>query len=155
MIVRRLESRDLESVVARVQTRLANDARRNALLNPKLAERDFTRALRDAIDQTWVADEAGRAVGHLYGALLESPDYGRGVWVGPDGVSFDDADGLAALYAEAGASWIEQGALEHYAWVFDHPDDTSPWYELGFARMHERGVLALGETARTNHRRAT
>ena len=145
MIVRRLESRDLESVVARVHARLARDARRNELLNPNLAERDFTRALRDAIDQTWVADEAGRVVGHLYGAVLESPEYGRGVWVGPDGVSFDDADTLAALYAEGGAAWIEQGALEHYAWVFDDAEDTKPWFELGFARMHERGVLALGE----------
>jgi ribosomal protein S18 acetylase RimI-like enzyme len=84
-------------------------------------------------------------VGHLFGALLESTEYGRGAWIGPDGVSFEEADQLAALYATAATAWIAKGALEHYAWVFDDPSDTTPWYELGFARMHVRGVLALSE----------
>ena len=44
---------------------------------------------RDAANQTWVAEENGTIAGHLYGALLESPEYGKGAWVGPDGVSFD------------------------------------------------------------------
>ena len=79
------------------------------------------------------------------GALLESAEYGNGVWIGPDGVSFEDENQLAALYATAGATWIAKGAPEHYAWVFDDPSDTAPWYELGFARMHVRGVLALSE----------
>jgi GNAT superfamily N-acetyltransferase len=84
-------------------------------------------------------------VGHLYGALLESAEYGKGAWIGPDGVSFDDTDQLAALYSAAGANWIASAALEHYAWVFDDPLDTTPWYELGFARMHVRGVKSLSE----------
>jgi GNAT superfamily N-acetyltransferase len=90
-------------------------------------------------------DDDGRVVGHLYGALLESIEYGNGAWIGPDGVSFDNTDQLAALYATAGATWTAKGALEHYAWVFDDPSDTTPWYELGFARMHVRGVLSLSE----------
>jgi GNAT superfamily N-acetyltransferase len=29
--------------------------------------------------------------------------------------------------------------------VLDHPERTGPWMELGFARMHQRGVLALDD----------
>jgi len=87
-------------------------------------------------------------VGHLYGALLESAAYGRGIWIGPDGVSFDDTDVLSDLYAVAGRAWIDQGAHEHYVWVLDDISATQPWYELGFARMHARGVLALDGVAR-------
>lgn len=145
MIVRPLEPRDLNEVVAHVQERLAYDAQRNPLLNPNFSAEHFTDALSHARDQTWIADERGGVVGHLYGALLESPEYGKGAWIGPDGVSFDSDDVLANLYSEAGSSWIANGALEHYAWVLDRTEDTAPWYELGFARMHVRGVLALSE----------
>jgi ribosomal protein S18 acetylase RimI-like enzyme len=143
MIVRRLEPRDLDEVVARVRARLVNDARRNRLLSPTFSETNFAEALQSAIDQIWVVEKDGEVVGHLYGALIDSPEYGHGAWIGPDGVSFDSDDVLADLYAEAGSNWIKNGALEHYAWVFDQAKDTAPWYELGFARMHVRGVLAL------------
>jgi len=73
--------------------------------------------------------------------------YGPGVWIGPDGVSYDNDDVLADLYAEAGQEWIDAGAREHYAWVLDHWSATDAWYELGFARMHLRGVLALDRPA--------
>ena len=148
MIVRPLEPRDLDEVVARVQARLANDARRNHLLSPTFSEKDFAVALRHASDQTWVAEENGEIVGHLYGAILKSPEYGPGAWMGPDGVSFESEDVLADLYAVAGSNWIGKGALEHYAWVFDRAEDTAPWYELGFARMHVRGVLTLDQRRR-------
>jgi len=143
VIVRPLEPRDVDAVVARVKERLGDDARRNPLLSPDFSSEHFSRALADARDQTWVALEGERFVGHLYGALLESSEYGRGVWIGPDGVSFDDTDQLAALYSAAADAWIAEGALEHYAWIFDDVADTSSWYELGFARMHVRGVLDL------------
>jgi ribosomal protein S18 acetylase RimI-like enzyme len=143
MIVRRLESHDIDQVVRRVNDRLAEDARRNELLNANFPNDHFAAALRDATSQTWVALDEGIVIGHLFGALLDSPEYGRGAWVGPDGVSFENPAVLDALYAEAGAVWIERQAIEHYAWVFDDPVDTTPWYELGFARMHVRGVLAL------------
>jgi ribosomal protein S18 acetylase RimI-like enzyme len=144
MIVRRLESYDIAPVVARVKARLALDALRHELVNPNFSEAHFAESLAHATGQTLVAEDAGDVVGHLYGALLESPEYGKGAWVGPDGVSFDSPEILDALYAQAGLSWIESEAIEHYAWVFDDVADTSPWYELGFARMHARGVLALG-----------
>jgi hypothetical protein len=143
VIVRSLESRDIDQVVARVNERLATDARRNGLLNAGFSHEHFAAALRDAARQTWIAEESGVIVGHLFGALLDSPEYGRGAWVGPDGVSFESPKVLDALYAEAGAEWINRQAIEHYAWVFDEPLDTTPWYELGFARMHVRGVFAL------------
>jgi GNAT superfamily N-acetyltransferase len=146
--VRPLESRDVDTVIARVQQRLGNDARRIPLLNPEFSAEHFSRALRAVYDQTWVAEEDGAIVGHLYGALLDSPEYGRGVWIGPDGVSADNADVLAGLYSVAGTNWIDAGALEHYAWVFDDPGETTDWYELGFARMHVRGVLALNAPRR-------
>lgn len=118
------------------------------MLSPAFSDEHFAHALRHASDQTWVAEENDGVVGHLYGALLESPEYGHGAWIGPDGVSFNSTDMLANLYAAAGSNWIENGALEHYAWVFDQIDDTAPWYELGFARMHVRGVFALGDRRR-------
>jgi ribosomal protein S18 acetylase RimI-like enzyme len=143
MIVRRLESDDIDRVVERVKERLSLDARRHDLVNPNFKEELFAEALAHATNQTWVAEDAGDIVGHLYGALLESSEYGKGAWVGPDGVSFDSPEILDALYAEAGLAWIENEAIEHYAWIFDDVVDTAPWYELGFARMHARGVLAL------------
>jgi ribosomal protein S18 acetylase RimI-like enzyme len=143
MIVRRLESHDVDHVVRRVKERLSLDAGRHELVNANFSEQHFAEALAHAMSQTWVAEDAGAIVGHLYGALLESPEYGRGAWVGPDGVSFDSPEVLDALYANAGLAWIENEAIEHYAWIFDDAVDTSPWYELGFARMHARGVLAL------------
>jgi len=145
VIVRPLETSDVDDVVERVRTRLARDAQRNPLLSPHFSMSHFANALNDASDQVWIALDNDRIVGHLYGALLESVDYGHGAWLGPDGVSFDTDDVLAALYGEAGASWITAGALEHYAWVFDDVEDLAPWYELGFSRMHLRGVLALEE----------
>lgn len=145
MIVRPLEARDVDAVVSRVRRQLEDDARHTPLVNATFSEEFFSRALSDALEKTWVAVEHGDVVGHLYGALLDSTEHGHGAWVGPDGVSFDDADVLAALYTYAASTWLERGASEHYAWVLDDAARTTPWYDLGFARMHARGVLALSE----------
>ncbi|HEY5103999.1 MAG TPA: GNAT family N-acetyltransferase [Acidimicrobiales bacterium] len=143
MTVRLSQLGDVDSIVTRVQQRLARDARVNPLLNPSFSEEVFSDTLGYALDQTWVDVKNNVIVGHLYGALLASAEYDNGVWIGPDGVSFDNADVLTDLYTEAAATWISQGATEHYVWVLDTPDDTAPWYELGFARMHVRGGLVL------------
>lgn len=145
MIVRHLEYGDIDQVVERVRARLAHDSYRNDLVNPRFNAGHFALALENAREHTWVAEEENTIVGHLYGAILESPEYGRGAWIGPDGVSFDSPDILDALYAAAGSVWIADAAVEHYAWIFDDAPDTTALYELGFARMHARGVLALGE----------
>jgi ribosomal protein S18 acetylase RimI-like enzyme len=141
--VRALETNDVDAVVARVVERLASDARLQPLVNPLISTQLLSMSLHEVTDQTWVAERGGEVVGHLYGALLESESYGNGVWIGPDGVSFDTTDDLSDLYSAAGASWIERGALEHYVWTIDDIAATQPWYEMGFARMHMRGVLRL------------
>lgn len=143
--VRPLEPSDVEAVVNRVCHRLALDARIQPLVNPLIATQHLADSLRLAADQTWVAERDGEIVGHLHGALLESATYGNGVWIGPDGVSFDNTDLLSDLYGVAGATWIERGALEHYVWTIDDVTSTQPWYEMGFARMHMRGVLRLDD----------
>ncbi len=141
--VRNLAPSDVEPVVQRIVERLANDARNQPLVNPEISTSILAESLNVLIDQTWVAEREGVVVGHLYGALLESDTYGNGVWIGPDGASFDNTDILSDLYSAAGAAWIERGALEHYVWTIDEITSTQPWYEMGFARMHMRGVLRL------------
>jgi len=141
--VRRLEHDDVDEVVALVVARLADDAGRNPFVNPVISLDLLAQSLRATSDACWVVDDDGRLTGHLYGALLESAEHGRGIWIGPDGASFHDTDTLGELYGVAGEHWIDSGALEHYVWTLDVPDATGPWYEMGFARMHQRGVIAL------------
>src|SRR3984957_18827003 len=141
--VRPLELNDVDQVVDRIVDRLALDAQLQPLVNPEITTQVLSNSLSELTDQTWVAEQQGVIVGHLFGALLESEPYGNGVWVGPDGASFDNTDILSDLYSSAGATWIERGALEHYVWTIDDIGSTQPWYEMGFARMHTRGVLRL------------
>lgn len=141
--VRPLEAPDVDHVVDRIIERLKLDAQIQPLVNPEISTQLLSSSLNELTEQTWVADQHGVIVGHLFGALLESETYGNGVWVGPDGASFDNTDILSDLYSAAGAAWIERGALEHYVWTIDDIGSTQPWYEMGFARMHTRGVLRL------------
>jgi len=141
--VRPLEANDVEPVVTRIRDRLVRDSDIQPLVNPSISTELLSESLRDATHLTWVADHDGAIVGHLYGAILESGTYGHGVWIGPDGASFDNTDILSDLYSAAGAAWIEHGALEHYVWTIDDIASTQPWYEMGFARMHMRGVMRL------------
>ena len=143
MTVRLLGTTDLEAVATRVGDRLALDARRNPLINPHFSADFFMAALANATDQTWVEDDDGRIAGHLYGAVLESPEHGRGAWIGPDGVSFDTDEVLAALYLNASEAWARHGALQHFAWVLDDEHDLRPWLVLGFAPVHRRGLTDL------------
>jgi GNAT superfamily N-acetyltransferase len=143
--VRPLEPDDIEAVVQRICDRLALDAQMQPLVNPLISTQLLSDSLRSASDHTWVADRDGQIVGHLFGAMLESEPYGNGVWIGPDGASFENTDVLSDLYSAAGATWIEHGALEHYVWTIDDISSTQPWYEMGFARMHMRGVMRLDD----------
>jgi ribosomal protein S18 acetylase RimI-like enzyme len=143
MTVRPLGTTDLEAVATRVGERLTHDAQRNALINPHFSADLFMAALANATDQSWVEDDHGRVTGHLYGAVLEGPEHGRGAWIGPDGVSFDTVEVLAALYLTASETWVRRGATHHFAWVFDADDDIRPWLDQGFAPVHRRGLLYL------------
>lgn len=147
MTVRPLEIADLEVVAVRVADRLAGDARRNALVNPFFSVDAFVAALANASDQTWIDEDHGLIVGHLFGAILDSAEHGRGAWIGPDGVSFDSDDILSALYDDACATWMQRGATDHFAWVFDTDDGTRAWLALGFVPVHRRGVMALRDAA--------
>ena len=141
--VRPLRPSDVDEVITRIERRLQADADFQPLINPAFSSDLLANALRHAAHATWVAQDRDRMVGHLYGALLEDDAHGRGVWVGPDGASFDDVDTLGELYAVAGASWIDDGAHDHYVWTLDDDSTVEPWLEMGFARMHRRGVVAL------------
>ncbi|MCU1362601.1 MAG: GCN5-related N-acetyltransferase [Acidimicrobiaceae bacterium] len=143
MTVRTLKSADLEAVATRVGNRLAHDARRSALINAHFSGDLFTSALANATDQTWVEVDHDHIVGHLYGAVLDSSEHGRGAWIGPDGVSFDTGDVLSSMYDEASREWSRRGAAQHFAWVFDDADDIRPWLALGFEPAHRRGLMSL------------
>lgn len=143
--VRKLLADDIDGIVSRVAQRLSIDAALKPLVNPRFSVDIFRAALASATSSTWVDYRDGQLVGHLYGALLDSPTYGPSVWIGPDGVSFDDGDALASLYAVAGEEWVARGASEHFVWTLDDPSTTTAWYDLGFARMHTRGVMQLRE----------
>ena len=142
--IRQLDAGDIDHVVSRITNRLMDDSVIQPLVNPVIDTALLAHSLREAREQTWVAEQDSGIVGHLYGALLANATYGNGVWIGPDGASFINTDVLSDLYSVAGARWIEHGALEHYVWTLDDAAMIQPWYELGFARMHMRGVLALG-----------
>ena len=137
----------MDDVVNAVAARFRADASRHTLVNPNISREGLAVAFAQSSDATWVAHDAGLLTGHLHGTLLENADHGRGIWISPDGLSFDSADTLADLYRVAGATWIGEHAYEHYVWTVDDRAATEPWYELGFARMHQRGVLALDAPA--------
>ena len=146
--IRKLRPQEVGDVVKRVVRQLRADATKRRYVNPETSENDLRDALASSAVSTWVALDHGRIVGHLHGALLENVTHGSGVWVGPDGVSFDSADVLDDLYAFAGQEWIDMGAIEHFVWVVDDPASTSSWFNLGFSKMHARGVMALDATRR-------
>lgn len=140
--VRRLEINDVAAVVALVNQQLAHASALEPAINHVVDDELFDVALRAQRANIWVAIRHGVLVGHLYGALLTDAR-GPSAWVGPDGVSFDEFDTLAALYARAGQEWIDAGAREHWVWTPDRVDAFLPWSELGFAKEHRRGVRAL------------
>jgi GNAT superfamily N-acetyltransferase len=143
--VRKLHADDIDDVVARIAQRLIDDATIKTLVNPVISFDHLRQALAAATASTWIARREERIVGHLFGALLENATYGRSIWIGPDGVSFDDGDILSSLYAVAGEEWTEAGANEHFVWTLDDPSTTSAWFDLGFSKMHTRGVMELRE----------
>lgn len=144
--VRPFDPRDTDAVVARVRTQLLDAHAREPFINDAFDDIGFADALRAQHAPMWVALRDGKVVGHLYGALLHDAR-GTSAWIGPDGVSFDGPDVLAALYAEAGNNWFQRGAHEHWVWIPNRDDAFLPWSELGFAKEHRRGVARLRDVA--------
>lgn len=143
--VRKFIASDAESVVERVEDRLRLDAARNPLINPSLDRRLLHDSLCAAPESSWVFDVAGRIAGHLYGTALGDRAGDVAVWTGPDGVSFDDPEVLAALVEQATPEWRARGADEHYVWCVSEHSCTRPWTDLGYALYSARGALRLGE----------
>src|ERR1700734_2213972 len=141
--VRKLLPADVGAVVSRIAQKISDDATNKKLINPEFSRDHLAQALESSRALTWVALREQHLVGHIYGALLENETYGNSVWIGPDGVSYDDHEVLDALYSVAGQDWINEGAIEHYVWTVDDPKATSAWLELGFAKMHSRGEMKL------------
>ena len=96
--IRQLDAGDVDLVVSRIENRLMDDALIQPLVNPVIDTALLAHSLREATQQTWVAKQDSRIVGHLYGALLDNETYGNGVWIGPDGASFINTDVLSDLY---------------------------------------------------------
>jgi GNAT superfamily N-acetyltransferase len=143
--VRKLLPGDVDAVVSRIVQQITDDATSKQLINPDFSRDHLRDALASSRALTWVAFRENQLVGHIYGALLENETYGPSVWIGPDGVSYDGIQTLDALYSVAGQDWINEGAREHYVWTLDDPRATGAWLELGFAKMHRRGVMRLRE----------
>lgn len=142
-----LDTSTVDVVVERVSSSFAEAARRGTPAGVFITNHLDAASLREAFlsvaTTTWVAVEGDTVVGHLHAALLDSDVFGRGAWVPPDGVSYDNPAVLAALYAHAGQVWVDNGAREHFVWLHDEEHRRDDWLELGFQFMHRRGMMTL------------
>ncbi len=141
-LIRNLGAEDIGFIASRVASRLRYEAEQNPLINPLFDADAFESALFGAQAGTWVCDE-GSLTGHIYGAVLQGSSEQSGVWIGPDGVSFDSPSYLKELYEVAKTEWKSRGAREVFVWVLNIEPSLQPWRDLGFEVVHEHGVLKL------------
>ena len=117
-LIRNLNVEDISFIASRVASRLRYEAQQNPLINPDFDAEAFESALFGAREGTWVCDE-GSLMGHIYGAVLQGSSEQTGVWIGPDGVSFDSPSDLKELYRVASTEWKSRGASEVFVWVLN------------------------------------
>ena len=141
-LIRNLDAEDIGFIASRVANRLRYEAEQNPLINPLFDADAFESALFGARAGTWVCDE-GSLTGHIYGAVLQRASEQSGVWIGPDGVSFDSPSDLKELYEVASTEWKSRGAHEVFVWVLNTESSLQPWRDLGFETVHEHGVMKL------------
>jgi len=141
-LIRNLDVEDISFIALRVANRLRYEAAQNPLINPDFDTEAFEAALFGARQGTWVHDE-GSLTGHIYGAVLQGSSEQTGVWIGPDGVSFDSPSHLQELYETASVEWKSRGAREVFVWVLNTESSLQPWSDLGFVVVHEHGVMKL------------
>ncbi len=134
---------DVDDVVSAVQRDQHVAHRLNRFVSDTLDRRELAEALATRRSPTWIARDGARFAGHLTASVLADPSGSSSAWISPDAASFDRPSTLARLYAEAGERWIGDGVDEHVTWVYDRPDVSGPWLELGFARAFRRGSLDL------------
>jgi ribosomal protein S18 acetylase RimI-like enzyme len=142
-----LQATDAGAVVDRITNELTTDAAVHPLVNAHVDRDALYETILQAHRATWVAYDQEKLVGHLYGAVLSDPTHPRAAWTGPDGVSFDDVDVLAALVKEASSSWRDARATRHYVWVLAEASRLELWRTLGYTSLSVRGVMRLVDHA--------
>ncbi len=100
------------------------------------------REMNDSLADISVLTNSTGLVGHLRGTILEGGSFGRALWMSPDGFSCNSAEDLLALVEGCRPSWIEAGATAAYVWA--PLIDATTWEEVGFQRVHARGVRVRG-----------
>ena len=142
-----LDTDTVDQVVNRVLSSFSEAAQRTTpagvFINDLLDAAPLREALLSVAPTVWVAVENGRVAGHLHATILDNDVFGRGAWIPPDGVSYESPAVLAALYAHAGQTWVDDGAREHFVWLHDEEHRRDAWLELGFHFMHRRGMMVL------------
>lgn len=72
--------------------------------------------------------------------------WGPNIWVEAAGHAADDPELLRDVWAEAAASWFEQGLRAHYALVpATDPSLLEAWFRLGFGAQQAHGVMEVPE----------
>ena len=148
-LIRNLGAEDIGFIASRVASRLRYEAEQNPLINPLFDADAFESALFGAQAGTWVCDE-GSLTGHIYGAVLQGSSEQSGVWIGPDGVSFESPSDLKELYEVATTEWKSRGAREVFVWVLNIESSLQPWRDLGFEvlEQHQGGDIETSRASR-------
>jgi GNAT superfamily N-acetyltransferase len=72
--------------------------------------------------------------------------WGPNIWVQAAGHAASDSELLRDVWAQAAASWFEQGARAHYALVPATDQDLlGAWFRLGFGAQHGHGIIDIPE----------
>ncbi len=141
--VRPLGPGDAALVVDRIVKRLDDDATISQFVNPIGEKTLLLETLLLATRSTWIAEENGAIMGHLFAAVLEDSREPTTAWTGPDGFSYEDPGVLDRLLEGASPQWRRAHVERHAVWVLDVPERTAPWTERGYERFSIRGVMAL------------
>jgi ribosomal protein S18 acetylase RimI-like enzyme len=142
--IRRADERDIPRLTARIVEGFRDDAAAIPSINAVVDVAELEHTLAERVSEIWLAENKGRILGHLTGAILGGGD-DRAVWLGPDSHSYDDAHVLEQLLAHAKLPWVSAGVTTLYAWVPAVPTRCYPWIHQGARPVHHRGVYALRE----------
>lgn len=118
---------------------------RHRAAEPLLAAGGERQALRVALDQEAassgaVALEGDEVTGYVLGSPLNSPVFGRSMWIGHAGFAAAGTELVRDLYAAAADAWVASGFHHHYVYAPALAELLEPWYRLGFAQMHVEGI---------------